>query len=300
MSSISDLELLLVPVLKVAVAAGDAILEVYASDDIQTERKADNSPLTLADRRSHDVIDAGLRALTPDLPVLSEEGGSIPYSGRAQWSEYWLVDPLDGTREFIKRNGEFTVNVALIRGGEPVLGVVYAPVREVAWFGVAAPRRGRPAAGAAAGSRPAAGAPGRAWRLAVARAEQIGPDFDLADAEPIQVKRRSPDRLSVIASRSHAAPATDAYIAAASAGFGEVERVSGGSSIKLCLVAEGRVDLYPRQHPTSEWDTAAGHAVIRAAGGEVFRIDRESGETTEPLLYNKEDLLNPWFVARAW
>ncbi|MFW5783443.1 MAG: 3'(2'),5'-bisphosphate nucleotidase CysQ family protein [Spirochaetota bacterium] len=307
---------LLPKLLSLAVRAGAEILAVYESDDFETERKADDSPLTLADRRSHDVLDAGLRALAPEIPILSEEGRSIPYDERKHWDELWLVDPLDGTKEFIKRNGEFTVNIALVRHGEPVLGVIYAPDRHEAWVGVA--RSGRPA-----DSDSDSGSPGfGAWKLAGAaldpfagaephRSESAAGRAPLPQipemGRPISVRARDERRVSIIASRTHLNPETEAFIDRASDGFKDVDIVNVGSSLKLCYVAEGRADLYPRYAPTSEWDTAAGHAIVRAAGGEIYQAEPDaegSGNdrkrTDRPLRYNKENVLNPWFVVRAW
>lgn len=294
----------LVPLLRLAARAGDAILQVYESDDVEAERKADDSPLTLADRRAHDIIDAGLRELAPQIPVLSEEGAHADPAERSRWRELWLVDPLDGTKEFLKRKGEFTVNIALVRGGEPVLGVVYAPVRGVAWAGIASRR------GAAVGFSGDDGAPGRAWKLTRAAldaaASHAGPD-DIGTR--ISVRDHDPHRIAVIASRTHLNEETKAFIDRATEGYDDVEIVNVGSSLKLCYVAEGRADLYPRYAPTSEWDTAAGHAVVRAAGGEIYQAGPqaagrtsagERGHTDRPLRYNKENLLNPWFVVRAW
>ncbi|MFW5737395.1 MAG: 3'(2'),5'-bisphosphate nucleotidase CysQ [Spirochaetota bacterium] len=281
----------LLPLLRLAARAGDAILEVYESDDVEAERKADDSPLTLADRRAHDLIDAGLRELAPEIPILSEEGAHADYAERSGWRELWLVDPLDGTKEFLKRNGEFTVNIALVSDGEPVAGVVYAPVRGQAWAGVAPPRTA---------------APGRAWKLTRA-ALDAGPDDAGPDdiGTPISVRDHDPRRIVVIASRTHLNDETKAFIDRVTEAFDDVEIVNVGSSLKLCYVAEGRADLYPRYAPTSEWDTAAGHAVVRAAGGEIYQAGPDArgaprGHTDRPLRYNKENLLNPWFVVRAW
>ncbi|MFW6312625.1 MAG: 3'(2'),5'-bisphosphate nucleotidase CysQ [Spirochaetota bacterium] len=295
MLTVADMHRLTVPLLRLALEAGAAILDVYESDDFETERKADDSPLTLADRRSHEKIDAGLRALAPGIPILSEEGHHSAYEERAGWDEFWLVDPLDGTKEFVKRNGEFTVNIALVQHGEPVLGIVYAPVREEAWAGIAPP--------AAAST----GESGAAWKLAAATAAELPEDATIeALARPIRVRPREENRISIIASRTHLNDATRAFIDRATEGVAEVEILNVGSSLKLCYVAEGRADLYPRYAPTSEWDTAAGHAVVRAAGGEIYQAGPDAdpapdpGHTSHPLRYNKRNLLNPWFVVRAW
>ncbi len=234
--------------------AGAAILEVYAQP-FPVETKADNSPLTQADLASHHIIVAGLRALTPDIPVLSEEDADIPWSVRRTWRRHWLVDPLDGTREFVKRNGEFTVNIALVEDGRPVLGVVYAPVTDYLLH-----------AQAGAG----------------ALLRQDGADIAVSTRRPATAPLR------VAASRSHLDPRT----AAALERMGETQRHGLGSSLKFCRIAEGRMDVYPRFGPTSEWDTAAAQCVLEAAGGAVLRLDGT------PLDYNrKENILNPDFIA---
>ena len=329
MLSQTHLRSLLPRLLHLAVDAGRAILVVYESDDFQTQQKEDESPLTLADRKSHEILDAGLRRLTPEVPILSEEGRSIPYEERAGWEELWLVDPLDGTKEFIKRNGEFTVNIALVQHGEPVAGVIYAPVRDEAWLAVT-PRRGTVPSGE---GRKHADVQPLAHKLLSASAHTAASSGAAASAgngatsvpgTPIRVRTRDPRAVSVIASRTHMNPETQAFIDRISAEAGpeaEVEIVNVGSSLKLCYVAEGRADLYPRYAPTSEWDTAAGHAIVRAAGGEIYQAgpdavqapgasldasetpstaDHGAAHTPFPLRYNKENLLNPWFVVRAW
>jgi len=236
--------------------AGRQILEVYGSD-FAVHGKADASPLTEADLRAHRVIVEGLAQLTPVLPVLSEESDSADIAARRQWQRYWLVDPLDGTKEFVSRNGEFTVNIALIDGHRPVLGVVHIPVADVTYAGI-----------------PGVGA----WREANERARlRIG-------VRPIAAQP-----LRVLGSRSHGNSALGAKLAA----IGPHELRPVGSSIKLCVVAEGNADFYPRLGPTSEWDIAAGQAVLEAAGGQV--VNAQSGL---PLRYNdKPDLLNPDFLA---
>jgi 3'(2'), 5'-bisphosphate nucleotidase len=240
--------------IKLSLAAGAAIMEVYAQD-FPVEVKADDSPLTQADLASHRLIVAGLRALTPDIPVLSEEDADIPWSVRRTWSRHWLVDPLDGTREFVKKNGEFTVNIALIEDGRPVLGVVYAPVFDYLLHAEA---------GTGAFLRQPGGDVGAFTRLPAT----------------------SP--LRVAASRSHLDPRT----AAALERMGDTERHGLGSSLKFCRIAEGRIDVYPRFGPTSEWDTAAAQCVLEAAGGVVLRLDGT------PLDYNRKDnILNPDFIA---
>lgn len=241
-------------VVDLAKQAGEAIMVVYHSGDAGATNKADESPLTLADLASHRVIVNGLTELTPGIPILSEEAADIAYVERSGWTRFWLVDPLDGTKEFIKRNGEFTVNIALIENGVPVLGVVYAPVLDVCYY-------------AARGS-------GSYVQRGDAAAQVISVKR-IADGKPIEV----------VASRSH----SDARTAALLERLGEHTCVSMGSSLKLCLVAEGAAHFYPRLGPTMEWDTAAAHAVVIAAGGTVC------DSTGAELRYNKSDLHNPEF-----
>lgn len=219
-------------VITIAQLASDAILEVYESAFTVT-KKADNSPLTAADLASHQTIVDGLQALEPPLPVLSEESFDDDYSLRSDWQEYWLVDPLDGTREFVRRNGEFTVNIALIHEHRPVLGVVHVPVTNMTYFGYAG---------------------GGAFR------SRGG-----TTAEPIAVRKLGPGPVRVVGSRSHRDESLDQFLAA----LGDYDLVGVGSSIKFLMVAEGKADIYPRLGPTSEWDTAAADAVVEAAGGRV-------------------------------
>ncbi|MFT3805855.1 3'(2'),5'-bisphosphate nucleotidase CysQ [Arenimonas sp.] len=241
-------------VVDIAIAAGAAIMEIY-SQDFAVEHKDDRSPLTAADLASHHLIVDGLRRLTPELPVLSEESADIPWEERRAWTRYWLVDPLDGTREFVKKNGEFTVNIALIENGETVFGVVYAPALEELH-----------------------------WAVRGVGAFVRDGDEDV----PILSRRPAQPPLRVAASRSH----LDERTAAAMRRMGEVESQGLGSSLKFCRIAEGRMDVYPRFGPTSEWDTAAAQCVLEAAGGAVLRLDGR------PLSYNhKESLLNPDFIA---
>jgi 3'(2'), 5'-bisphosphate nucleotidase len=240
----------------IARAAGREILEVYAAADPARTLKADDSPLTAADLRSQQLIVRSLNALTPGIPVLSEEAPRPGYARRSTWARCWLVDPLDGTREFLARNGEFTVNIALIEAHAPVLGVVHVPVRDSTYVGV--PGQG-------------------AWRQAGA-----GP------AERLHVAVRAPQRVRVVGSRSHRGDSLDAFLAR----LGPHELMTIGSSLKFCMIAEGTADVYPRLGATSEWDTAAAHAVVLGAGGTVVQLDGK------PLQYNtREELLNPYFVA---
>ncbi|MDN3522106.1 3'(2'),5'-bisphosphate nucleotidase CysQ [Halomonas ramblicola] len=239
-------------------AAGREVLTVYARD-FEVETKDDQSPLTEADMASHHALVALLEAVTPEVPILSEESGEIPFETRRTWRRYWLIDPLDGTKEFIKKNGEFTLNVALVEEGVPVFGIVHAPVLETTWFG----QQGQ-----------------GAWK-------QHGD----GSCDPIAT-RQLPDPeqapWKVVGSRRHGAETFEAFCA----GLPAHECVSMGSSLKLCLVAEGEADLYPRLAPTSEWDTAAAQAVVTAAGGEVL-----DAHTLEPLRCNQQDsVLNPFFI----
>jgi 3'(2'), 5'-bisphosphate nucleotidase len=234
-----------------------AILEVYNSEDFGVETKGDQSPLTRADRKAHEKITS---ILTPTgLPILSEEGKHIPYEERRQWSYFWMVDPLDGTKEFIKRNGEFTVNIALIYQNRPVLGVVAVPVTHEVYY-------------AAEGYG--------------AYVRREGKDEALEHRRAVDLAQPG---LRVVASRSHLSPETESFIKS----LNNPSLVSAGSSLKFMLLASGRADVYPRYAPTMEWDTAAAHAIVRETGREVVQHG-----TDKPLEYNKADLLNPWFLVR--
>lgn len=249
-----NLNNLIEPIADLAADAGRAIMAVYATDfDVQA--KGDNSPLTQADLASHRRIVAGLKALTPDVPIISEESGLPPFEQRNEWPRYWLVDPLDGTKEFVNRNGEFTVNIALIESHRPVFGVVHVPVQQKTYIGCE----------------------GRGTELRAAGAEPVALHVARASARPIRV----------VGSRSHRGSSLDAFLDR----LGDADMVPMGSSLKFCIVAEGRADVYPRLGPTSEWDTAAAQAVVEQAGGKVLELDGK------PLSYNaKPEILNPWFV----
>ncbi len=249
-----------------AVKAGEAILEVYARD-FDVEFKSDRSPLTEADKRSNEVI---LDALIPTgIPVISEEARAMDYKERAGWDLCWIVDPLDGTKEFIKRNGEFTVNIALVEKGSPVIGVVYVPVKRDMYFGSKKTGSGK---------------------FPIREGGPLHLGAILLHAEKF-TKAMIPGKYTVIASRSHLSPETEKFIAEKRQEHGEVEKISAGSSLKLCLVAEGKANVYPRPAPTMEWDTAAGHAVAQYAGCKVYDF-----HSKEELRYNKQDLHNPWFI----
>jgi 3'(2'), 5'-bisphosphate nucleotidase len=243
----------LTTVCALAATAGDRIMDIYGTALGVTE-KEDRSPLTAADLASHQAIVAGLKQLTPAIPVLSEESAALPFAERSRWSRFWLIDPLDGTKEFIKRNGEFTVNIALIEGQEPVLGVVQVPVTGLCYF-------------AAQGQGAYRQRPGQSPEL-------------------IQVCPVPDGPVRVVGSRSHSGPEVAAFLAR----LGEHRLVSIGSALKCCLVAEGSADVYPRLGLTSEWDTGAAQCVVEEAGGQVVAV------TGERLHYNKESLLNPYFL----
>ncbi len=263
----------LIVAVRAALKAGARIMKVYTdpNSDFEIEKKADNSPLTIADRKAHEVI-AETLASTP-YPVLSEEGKKFPYENRKDWNELWIVDPLDGTKEFIKRNGEFTVNIAYVKNGVPEAGVIYIPVKKELY--VADCELG-------------------AYKLSdvvtIEDSETIDDIMSRGVRLPHTGKRTN---FVIVASRSHLSAETENFIEEMKKEHEHVETLSSGSSLKLCLIAEGKADVYPRFAPTMEWDTAAGHAIIRAAGKEVYHTDG-----LEPLHYNKEDLLNPWFIAK--
>lgn len=260
-------------VANLSVQAGAAIMDIYTRD-FHVETKADASPLTEADLAAHTLICDGLERLSND-PVLSEESKGIAYEDRKNWTTFWLVDPLDGTKEFIKRNGEFTVNIALISAGVPVAGFVFAPVLKKLYCGLLG-----------VGAYVTAAAPG----------ETLPPitDFSHLPAAYLRLPEKSTadaDTLRIVASRSHRNQETDDLIAQLSADYTNTEIVSSGSSLKLCLVAEGRADVYPRLGPTMEWDTGAAQAIVEAAGKTCVEFDSK-----KPLRYNKENLLNPYFL----
>ncbi|MFQ5470203.1 MAG: 3'(2'),5'-bisphosphate nucleotidase CysQ [Gammaproteobacteria bacterium] len=244
---------LLEPVSALANDAGQRIMSIY-NKGFSVQQKEDRSPLTEADMAAHNAIVAGLSLLTPEIPILSEESSQIPFEERSKWNTYWLVDPLDGTREFIKRNGEFTVNIALIEDHKPILGVIVVPVSGLCYF-------------ACKGKGAFKKMPGKA-------------------PEQIKVRAYDPKSIVVAGSRSHRSDGLSAFLA----NVGEHEYISMGSSLKSCLVAEGKADVYARIGLTSEWDTAAAHCIVEAAGGRITDTDMD------PLLYNtKESLLNPHF-----
>jgi 3'(2'), 5'-bisphosphate nucleotidase len=246
---------------KLALKAGDAIMEVYQSGFSVTD-KPDFSPVTEADIVSHNIIAKGLSVLTPDIPILSEESVDDVKNARVGWGTFWLVDPLDGTKEFIKGNGEFTVNIALIKGGVPVFGLIYIPVTQVFYWGAEGEGAFKQALGADVES------------------------IRVANLPSVHVKWR------VVGSRSHQSPEFDRFVSR----LPQAAIITIGSSLKLCLIAEGIADIYPRLTPTSEWDIAAGHAIVNAAGGQVLLLS-----SLTPLVYNTDpnSLINPDFIACA-
>lgn len=258
-----------------ALKAGEEIRTIYEdpASDFEIERKADNSPLTIADRKAHEAIVAVLNN-TP-FPILSEEGKQLDYSIRSEWDALWVVDPLDGTKEFIKRNGEFTVNIALVQNSVPMLGVIYVPVKSELYFALEG-------VGAF-----------KCFGITALHEDGVTLKEMIEESKQLPLKADR-DHFIAVASRSHLTPETEVYIEDLKKKHVSVELISSGSSIKICLVAEGVADVYPRFAPTMEWDTAAGHAIARAAGMEVYQAG-----TNEPLRYNKEDLLNPWFIVET-
>jgi 3'(2'), 5'-bisphosphate nucleotidase len=267
----------LIAATRAAIEAGDAILGIYNSD-FEVETKADQSPLTIADKRSHEIIQEGLSPF--NIPVISEEGRSIPYEERKQWNIAWIVDPLDGTKEFIKRNGEFTVNIALVANQKPVLGVVFAPVPR--WLYVAAADIG-------------------AYKISGSALDGIFLNSSSPLDEQLTALLNGGVKLpaahherkiyTIVGSRSHGTPELEEFVEKKRSEKGEVDFIAAGSSLKICLVAEGSADIYPRLGPTMEWDTAAGQAVAECAGARVYL--HEDGSA---LRYNRENQLNPYFI----
>ncbi len=238
----------------IAIKAGDIIMEIYKKD-FSIDYKDDKSPLTQADLKSNELICSELNRLYPNIPIMSEENKQIPYEERKDWEYYFCIDPIDGTKEFIKKNDEFTVNIALIKNNTPIMGVVYAPaLNELYW------------------------------------ADGIN-SYKNNEKLPLFINKNPKENLFVVASKSHLSVETQEFIDKLDSK--SIEQISKGSSLKLCMVAEGIADIYPRLAPTMEWDTAAADAVVRCAGKMTYQY-----ENNKPMVYNKEDLLNPWFVVR--
>ena len=244
-------------IVAIAKEAGNAIMEIY-SRDFQVDYKDDKSPLTEADTKSNEIICEALAKAYPEIPLLSEENKEVPYTVRKEWAYYWCIDPIDGTKEFIKKNGEFTVNIALIYKDIPVLGVVYAPALGDMY-----------------------------------KAKKDSGAFKNGQKLPLEVNETPEQLLRVVASKSHLSEETQAFIDEVAKSTKKIEQVSKGSSLKLVMVSEGSADIYPRLAPTMEWDTAAADAIVRESGKMTYQF-----ESDEPVVYNKEDLLNPWFVVR--
>lgn len=247
-------------VIEIARQAGRKIMHIYGQD-FAIEQKQDESPVTAADKAAHHVIMEELTKLDREIPILSEEGSEIPYGVRVTWNRFWLVDPLDGTKEFIKRNGEFTVNIAFIEHGYPILGVVYAPATDVVY----------------------AGSTEEAFKL---DSNNVRTELQVIPATPEEA-------VTIVESRSHPSKELEEWMQSLNDKYKQVQRIQRGSSLKLCAVAEGLAHFYPRFGPTMEWDTAAGQAVVEAAGGQVTTLDGER------LSYNKESLLNPYFIVKG-
>jgi len=252
--------------IEASLKAGEAIMQVY-NTEFDVELKDDKSPLTIADKSANNIINSFLRPT--DIPIISEENKQIDYSVRSSWDTCWIVDPVDGTKEFIKRNGEFTVNIALVNEGKPQLGVIYVPANKTLYFADVAKKS--------------------AFKVVLLEHNTSYEDI-LKKAQPLSPKNKS-NAIEVVGSRSHMNDDTLAFVKELKEQGKQVSIVSKGSSLKFCLVAEGNADIYPRFAPTMEWDTAAGQAICNAVGVEVI-----SKETEQPLAYNKENLLNPWFV----
>ena len=242
-------------IIRISKHAGNTIMEVYKTDfDVQL--KDDLSPVTKADKKANAIIEKGLKGLDHTIPILSEEGRNVPFEERREWETFWLVDPLDGTKDFVKKNGEFTVNIALVEDQVPVFGVVYAPASDLLFWG---------------------SLENGAWKK-----EADSPDYGMRVADKIDAI------VQIATSRSHPSNKMNTFLTQ----FKKFELHPIGSSLKICLVSNGSVHLYPRLGPTMEWDTAAGHAVLKSAGGEILQFG-----TSAPLQYNKQDLLNPAFIA---
>ena len=263
---------LLFEAINASVRAGALIMEVYNSDDFQVNLKSDSTPLTLADRKANNEIVESL--MKTRIPVMSEEGRNILYEERKSWEYFWLVDPLDGTKEFIKRNGEFTVNIALVYLGFPVLGVVYVPVSKQLYFAMKG--------------------------LGSFRMENVTEQFSnesciksiLSSATKLPINNKC-EVYTIVTSRSHVSPETVEYLEKLKGEYGSINTISRGSSLKICMVAEGNADIYPRFGNTTEWDTAAGQAIAEEAG--CVMVSLEDGKR---IVYNKEDIQNPWFVVK--
>ena len=238
-----------------AILAGEEIMKIY-DQNFEVLTKKDNSPLTIADQNANKIIENQLQKT--QIPILSEEGKHASYKERKSWKHLWIVDPLDGTKEFVKRNGEFTVNIALVEDGNPIMGIIYVPVTKLLYYSSSL----------------------GAFKKAEGKVYQL----------PIPNKNK---KMIVVGSRSHPSKETSSYFEKLKKKHGEIEIVSMGSSLKICLVAEGKADIYPRFAPTMEWDTAAGHAIVNASGKSL-----KDYHTGSEMIYNRENLINNWFIVK--
>ena len=253
-----------------SILAGKEIMKIYATD-FSIEKKEDDSPLTLADKNANRIITSYLKET--QIPILIKEGGATSFEERRNWKCLWIVDPLDGTKEFIKRNGEFTVNIALIMETVPVAGVIYVPVERILYFTQESPLK--------------------AYMAMLPENQSEISDLDSLLQISSELPGKMPDKYTAVGSRSHMSPETSEYFEKLQKEHGDLEVISMGSSLKICLVAEGKAHEYPRFAPTMEWDVAAGHAIAKAAGKEL--LDMETGK---PMVYNRQRLLNNWFLVK--
>ncbi len=256
--------------IEAAIEGGKEILKIYEQDEIQVEHKGDKSPLTMADKAANEIIIDFLSKT--NYPIISEENKQVDYQTRKEWDTCWIVDPLDGTKEFIKKNGEFTVNIALCRNGNPIFGVIYVPVTRELYYATVDEKK--------------------AYKTTLDTEHRISNGLHIEN-DQIFPDMKKTDLVRVVGSRSHMNDDTINFIEELKPEYSKIEIVSKGSSLKFCLVAEGRANIYPRFAPTMEWDTAAGQAICAAVGLKVI-----SQDTQEEVIYNKENLLNPYFLVR--
>lgn len=264
----NSLQKLLYKAIEASINAGKIIMDIYENQIVEVETKDDNSPVTIADKKANEYIEKALEST--NIPVLSEEGEHATYEIRKNWNQCWIVDPLDGTKEFIKRNGEFTVNIALVENGKPILGVIYIPVQKMLYYAVVSEQK--------------------AFKIELAEhnitAKMLQNTVEIFPASESDV-------ITITSSRSYTNQQVVDLITKHEGEQKQVKLIKAGSSLKFCLMAEGKASYYPRYAPTMEWDTAAGQAICNAVGIEVYSL-----ETDKPLKYNKENLLNPWFIVR--
>lgn len=256
-------------VIRASLLAGNEIMNIYLNGDFDIDFKSDESPLTKADTRSHEIIVGHLK--NTNIPILSEEGKNIPFEERRDLHRLWIVDPLDGTKEFIKRNGEFTVNIALVENQIPIMGAIYAPALGTLYYADK----------------------GKAYRMEDVTIENYSKKLKSAERLPLQKLSHQKSKYTIVASKSHLSTETETYIRSLEEKYGEVITISKGSSLKFCLVAEGTANEYPRFAPTMEWDTAAGQAICTSAGYDVIDLN-----TKKTMLYNRQNLLNSWFLVK--